>query len=58
MKLLASFVAVAVFYAICVFVSLEINPLLWAEAGRLFFSMGSLVVFGMTYTCPAWGAKT
>jgi hypothetical protein len=51
MRLIASFVAVVVFYAICVFVSLEINPFLWTENGRAFFSVCSLLIFGVTYIC-------
>lgn len=54
MKLIASFGAVVVFYAVCAFVSLEINPLLWTVDGRAFFSMFSLVIFGIAYTCPIW----
>ena len=56
-RLISSFLSIAVLYAVCVFISLEPNPIIWSEEGRVVFSILSLFFFGMTYTCPYWEKK-
>ncbi|UFK09550.1 hypothetical protein [Xanthomonas phage DES1] len=53
-RVITTVLSVVVVYLSFVFVSLEWNPLIYSEAGRLGMILCSIAAPIMSYTCPAW----